>query len=173
MASSRILGDPVASTTILEIWVSHALPSFCSRSHTQSRMGFLPWSFGTEPPGLNGRVQRIPVTLLRTNMLEYFLNLTSPAPSFLASSILMPWGAATTTLQPPFCRSIWARLFGFSNEIWTIFFIDTHTNPVGPAPNMRTDEPILGEILSRPCAAQEAGSSYFVSEWSQFLSYAA
>jgi hypothetical protein len=32
------------------------------------------------------------------------------------------------------------------------------TKPVGPAPNIRTEEPSLGEILSRPCAAHEAGS---------------
>jgi hypothetical protein len=89
---------------------------------------------------------------------------TSPAPSFLARSILIPWGAATTTLQPPFCRSIWARLFGFSVKPSIEFFIETHTNPVGPAPNIRTDDPILGEILSSPCAAQDAGSSYFLSE---------
>ena len=34
---------------------------------------------------------------------------------------------------------------------------------MGPAPNMRTDEPSLGEILSRPWAAQEAGSSKVAS----------
>lgn len=32
---------------------------------------------------------------------------------------------------------------------------ETH---VGPAPNMRTEEPSFGAILSRPWAAQEAGS---------------
>jgi hypothetical protein len=34
----------------------------------------------------------------------------------------------------------------------------TYTNPVGPAPNIKTDEPSLGAILSRPWAAQDAGS---------------
>jgi len=33
-----------------------------------------------------------------------------------------------------------------------------YTRPVGPAPNIRTEEPNLGEIFSRPWAAQDAGS---------------
>jgi hypothetical protein len=34
---------------------------------------------------------------------------------------------------------------------------------------MRTEEPIFGEILSRPCAAQDAGSSYFLSPSVSFV----
>jgi hypothetical protein len=34
---------------------------------------------------------------------------------------------------------------------------------------MRTEEPIFGEILSRPCAAQDAGSSYFLSASASFV----
>jgi hypothetical protein len=94
---------------------------------------------------------------------------TSPAPSFLARSILMPCGAATTTLQPPFCRSIWARLFLFSVEQVLSLLAETYTNPVGPAPNIKTDEPILGEILSKPWAAHDAGSNYMVSDISSCL----
>ena len=34
---------------------------------------------------------------------------------------------------------------------------------------MMTEEPIFGEILSRPCAAQDAGSSYFLSVFISFV----
>ena len=40
---------------------------------------------------------------------------------------------------------------------------------MGPAPNMRTEDPILGAILSRPWAAQEAGSRRVASTSERFL----
>jgi hypothetical protein len=61
---------------------------------------------------------------------------------------------AATILSKHLGKTIWLQF-----KVWVGPFTETHTNPVGPAPNIRTDEPILGEILSRPCAAQDAGSS--------------
>jgi hypothetical protein len=43
------------------------------------------------------------------------------------------------------------------------------TRPVGPAPNIRTEEPIFGAILSRPWAAQDAGSRSVASTQERFL----
>lgn len=43
------------------------------------------------------------------------------------------------------------------------------TRPVGPAPNSSTEEPIFGAILSKPWAAQEAGSSSVASTSDRFL----
>jgi hypothetical protein len=57
-----------------------------------------------------------------------------------------------TTWHPPFTRSIWVSM-----------------SPVGPAPSISTEEPIFGAILSRPWAAQEAGSRRVASTSERFL----
>lgn len=66
---------------------------------------------------------------------------SSAAFSSLAKFIFKPSGAAITRLEAPFCLRSWAR-----------------QSPVGPAPNMRTDDPSLGAILSIPWQAHDAGS---------------
>lgn len=71
---------------------------------------------------------------------------SSAASSFCASSILIPALAARVTWHPPLSLRSCAK-----------------TRPVGPAPIMRTDEPSLGAIFSRPWAAQEAGSNNVAS----------
>ena len=45
----------------------------------------------------------------------------------------------------------------------------TLTNPVGPAPNMSTVEPMRGAIFSRPWQAHEAGSSRVASTSERLL----
>jgi hypothetical protein len=57
----------------------------------------------------------------------------------------------TKHLGKPNQKSVLLKIIQISEGV-------THTSPVGPAPNIRTDEPSLGAIFSRPWAAHEAGS---------------
>lgn len=78
------------------------------------------------------------------------------------------------TWQPPFCRSSWASIYPLVLETNLLLLHSPKhngalTSPVGPAPNIRTCEPNLGRILSRPWQAHEAGSSKVASTQFKFL----